>query len=197
MAVLLYCRYVAIVFTAMSERFDDHEQLPCLSDAEIHTLADIAYEHGQKHDANHSEIQDPNMPPPHFYRLTIPPLDIDTSWRMRQGDDTEVITGIEIEYNDPMVIMEDDSLMDSWVIVSVVTKSYDVGLDKAIDRQVRYRFSLTPGGVCEVVEDRTDENKRADIVVDELEEAVPILAQAVRPLNADDLQFLRLLISRR
>jgi hypothetical protein len=181
----------------MTERFDDHERFPHLSSREVQALADIAYEYGEQHEANHVEIQNPHLPPPFFYRLTIPPLEIDASWRMRVGDDSEVITGIVIEYNDPMVILDDDRLMDAWVTVSVTTKAYDAGLDKAIDRHIRYRFSLTPGGVCEVVEGQSDENKRAGIVVDDLEDALPILAQEARPLNEDDLQFLRLLISRR
>lgn len=179
----------------MSEQYDDRSNNPCLFEFEIKSLANIALtQRGEISDANHTDMQNPNWPQPHYFRLTIKPENIDSAWRL-QPNDPEVITGITIEYNEEMMIMEDDEPMEPWVTVSVTTKLYDMVSDDVIDRWLRYRLSLKAGGVCDVMEERSDENRRAGINVDTIEAAIPVLAREPRPLSKDDLQFLRYLIS--
>ncbi|MDB5186718.1 MAG: hypothetical protein JWM07_190 [Candidatus Saccharibacteria bacterium] len=181
----------------MNERYDDRNNNPCLFEYEIKALANIALTTpGEIIDANHTDIQDPNQPQPHFFRLELKPENIDSTWRL-QSYDPEIITNIVIEYNEAMMIIDDDEPMEPWVTVSVATQLYDSASDNIIDRRLRYRLSLIEGGICNVTEERSDENKRANIDVDTVEDALLILASEPRPLNEDDLKFLRYLISQR
>lgn len=179
----------------MNERYEDRNDNPCLFEFEIRSLANIALTTpGEILDANHPDLQDPNQPAPHFFRLSLKPEDIGSTWRL-QSREPEVITSVMIEYNEAMIIEDDDEPMEPWVTVSVTTKLYDSASNDVIDRLLRYRLSLVPGGVCNVTEERSDEDGRTGIDADNVEDAVHILASEPRPLNEDDLKFLRLLIS--
>lgn len=180
----------------MSEQFDDRNDQPCLFDYEIKALANMVLtRQSDIIDVDHPDIQDPDRPEPHYFRLNLKPEEIDSSWRLRLHDDTDVITGVMIEYNETMMILDDDTPIEPWVTVTVETKLYDFAAGEVIDRELRYRLSLIPGGICNVTERRLDENERAEIDADTIEDAAIILAREPRPLNEDDLQFLRLLIS--
>lgn len=180
----------------MSERYDDQNDTPGLFEFEIRSLANIALTTpGEIIDANHAEIQDPSRPQPHYFRLNFQPEDIDSTWRL-QSVEPELITGIMIEYNEAMMIVDDDEPMEPWVTVSVTTKLYDSAANDIIDRRIRYRLSLREGGIRNVSEERSDEGRRTRMDIDNVEDALFVLANESRPLNEDDVKFLRLLISR-
>lgn len=179
----------------MNERYGDNDDYPHLLESEIRSLASLAIKKGKMQSVNDLDIQKLDYPRPHSFLFVMKAQEIDVKWRFRPGDDSEIITGISIEYNEPRAITPGDIFMDSWVAVLAYSKVYDNVAAAVIDKQVKYHLSLTPGSESEAVEERSGDDRRSDFLNDDRQEALQELVNAPRPLNDDDVQFLRLLIS--
>lgn len=180
----------------MHERYDNHDDVPHLLRSEIRSLANLAITKGTVRDANYVDEQQADYPQPHFFLFTIDPQAIDVKWHLRAEDNSDIITGIAVEYNESMIIdPEENTPMERWVSVTIASITFDAGRAAVANKQVRYRLSLDASGVSEAVETRSDENPRFDLPHNDVRSVLEELASEARPLNADDIRLLRLLIS--
>jgi hypothetical protein len=177
----------------MSETYNESNEHPHLTSEEVRALAERVILTGQVKDVDYPDDQPAGRQQPHVFILEVEP----ESFRILNAEwlhnSIEMLTSVEIEYDDPRVLDVNEPQTQQTVYISLSSLIFD-STDPTfnIRKDAVYILPLDVTQRALVKESYAEASHgRYELLHDDLREMLEMLAAETRPMNNRDVELLR------